>query len=409
MVFGVRGIAPAARRGSPGYRWVVMGAVLAGQAALGTVQHGLPALGPALRSSLGLSLSQVGLVFSGVAFGTSATLLAWGWFADRVGERAAIGCGLIAGSGALVAAAFAPGFEITLVTLTAAAALTAGAATSGRAVVGWFGADEQGFAFGVRQTAVPLGAAVSAVALPALAAASGLRAALLAAAGMVAAGGTAALAWIREPATPQERAGSRGPGPLRDPRAWRLAAGGALLFSSQTTILTFVVVFLHDHREMAAGTAAAVLAAVHVCGALSRLAVGRRSDRSGGRIAYVRGLGGASGLALVIVALAADAPTAILAAVLIGTGTLAMSYNALVFTAASEYSGRDRAGTAIGLQQTVMLLSGAALIYGFASAVAALSWPAAFALVAALPIAGAAVLRPLEAAENRPRARRRPW
>ena len=74
---------------------------MAGQVALGTVQHGLPSLGPALRSSLDLSLSQVGVVFSGVVFGTSATLMAWGWIADRVGERRAIGTGLFTGAVAL--------------------------------------------------------------------------------------------------------------------------------------------------------------------------------------------------------------------------------------------------------------------------------------------------------------------
>ena len=52
-------------------------------------------------------------------------------------------------------------------------------AASGRAVMHWFAANERGLALGVRQTAIPVGAFVAALALPALADAGGSKAALL--------------------------------------------------------------------------------------------------------------------------------------------------------------------------------------------------------------------------------------
>jgi sugar phosphate permease len=83
-----------------------------------------------------------------------------------------------------------------------------------------------------------------------------------------------------------------------------------------------------------------------------------------------------------------------------------MSWNGLSFTAAAEMSGRERAGTALGLQGTVMRLVSAGAGVGFGALVAATSWPAAFALLAALPVAGWFMLAPLVGdEEERIRAR----
>src|SRR5919106_1498813 len=70
---------------------------------------------------------------------------------------------------------------------------------SGRVVMGWFDFAERGTAFGLRQAAVPLGGAIAAFTLPALAAGAGARA------GIVALGGGCLLAaitcgvWLRDP------------------------------------------------------------------------------------------------------------------------------------------------------------------------------------------------------------------
>jgi sugar phosphate permease len=85
-------------------------------------------------------------------------------------------------------------------------------AATGRAVMGWFSRAERGTALGIRQMATPLGGGLAALALPALAAGGGLRAALLALAAVVLASAVASAIWIRTPpAGPgeAERAGPR--------------------------------------------------------------------------------------------------------------------------------------------------------------------------------------------------------
>jgi sugar phosphate permease len=391
------------------YRWTILGVGVFAQGAFATLQQGMPALGPALREELGLSLTQVGLVFACVSWGIMATLLAWGALADRHGERVVISAGLAGGAAGLVAASQASAFAALLAALIVAGAFGGAASTaSGRAVVGWFAREERGFALGVRQMAIPIGGAVAAVTLPALAGAGGLSAALLALAGACAAGAVAAAVWIREPPPPppDRPRPPKPPPPLRDRRVWRLSVGSALLLCAQVSIVSFAVLFLHDHRGIAAGTAAAGLAAIQVGGALARLWAGRRSDVIGRRIAPVRRIGIATATGVAATAVAADAPLALLVPVLLAAGILAMSWNGLAFAATAEISGRDRAGTAIGLQQTVMRALSAMAVIGFGALAAATSWPAAFAVLAALPLAGWWVMRPLvDDEEERIRAR----
>ena len=130
-------------------------------------------------------------------------------------------------------------------------------------------------ALGVRQMAVPLGGATAALTLPALVVVGGLEAALLALAGACAIGALAAALWVREPPpAPPGRPRAESPPPLRDPRVWRLSAGSGLLVCAQVAMISFVVLFLHDHRGVAAGTAAAGLAAIQVGGGISRIVAG---------------------------------------------------------------------------------------------------------------------------------------
>src|SRR5262249_40042701 len=140
---------------------------------------------------------------------------------------------------------------------------------SGRAVMGWFGRHERGLALGVRQMAVPLGGAVGALTLPALADAGGVEAALLALAGFRAAGALACGLSFRDPGA-RSRSRVSAPAPLRDGRIWRLGIASALYVVSQISVISFTVLFLHEHRHVATAAAAGVLAAMQIGGAASR-------------------------------------------------------------------------------------------------------------------------------------------
>jgi sugar phosphate permease len=386
------------------YRWTILAVGVAAQASLSAVAMGLPALGPALRDAFDLSLAQVGIVLASVNWGAMGTLILWGALADRIGERTVIAAGLAGGALALVAASFADGFLALVFALAVTGALAASAAAaSGRAVMGWFGRSERGFALGIRQMAVPIGGAAGALSLPVAVHLGGLDAAMLLLAAGCAIGSLLAAVWIREPPpSPANRPKATGPAPLRDRRIWRLSLGGALVVCAQVALLAFVVLFLVDERGLSAGLAAAALATIQVSGGLVRLVAGRWSDRAGRRVRPVRRLALAISAALVVLAIVttAGAPLAVIASVLLLAGTLSMSWNGLLIAAAAEIAGRERAGTALGLQGTLVRLPGVFVGVAFGALVAAASWPLAFAVLSLLPLVGWYVLAPLEPEEE---------
>ncbi len=394
-----------------GYKWVILAVGLGSQTAISAVRQGLPSIAPALRDTYALSLQQLGMVLAAINVGIVLTLFVWGVLADRIGERTVLAAGLAAAAGALVGAALAPSFGWLLAGLLAAGMAGASAiGGSGRAVMGWFERSERGMALGVRQTGVPLGGGLAAIALPLIVAAFDLRAALLVVAAGCAAAALASWRWMREP--PPRPAGQPpvvAPPPHRDRRLWRLGLGSSLVVLAQGALFGFLVVFLHDVHGWSVGAAAGALAALYVGGAIARVAAGLWSDRIDERVAPLRRLTALSAALLLLAALlgAAGAPTVLLLPALLAGGVLAASWNGLSLTAATEMSGRERAGTAIGVQNTILNGAGAIAPVAFASIVVATSWPTAWALLALSQLAGVAVLAPLVTEERGRREVRR--
>lgn len=377
------------------YRWLVLAAGTAAQTSFSAVIVGLPVLAPTLRDAHDLSLVQVGVVLDALWIGTLLTLLPWGMLADRVGERIVLATGLVACAAALVGAGSAGGFGslVLLVGLAGAAGASVNAA-SGRAVMQWFPASERGFALGVRQTAIPVGGLISALVLPALA----LRTSFVFLAALCVAGAVFGAAVIRERegAVEDDALEPRGLGAtLRDHRLWLLCGGSSLYLVAQLAITGFLVLFLHDERGLSEAAAAGVLAGVQVVAAAMRIGGGRWSDRLGSRVRPLRIVGLGSAVTLAVATALLSAPLPLLIAAFVLAGGLSMSWNGLSFTAAAEIAGRMRAGAALGMQQSALAAAGAIVPPAFAAIVAASSWRLGFALSAAFPLAGVALLRPL--------------
>jgi sugar phosphate permease len=385
-----------------GYRWVILTTGAVGAGSFAALRMGLPSLGPAIRSAYGLTLGQVGLAFAAVAVGGMLTLVAWGALTDRIGERPVMTIGLAGCAVALTGAALAPSYPALLVALFVAGTLGCSATgASGRAVMGWFARSERGFALGIRQMALPLGGALASLTLPWLVDANGLDAAFVALAGLSFTAAVASALLMRDPPpAPSLLPPLPAPPPTRDARLWRLGAGGALLVFAQASMLGFIVLFLHDARDVSAGVAAAALAVVQLVGAGLRIVAGRRSDREGLRIAPMRRMAARNAVLLAALAALAAGPGAILYPLLILASVATMTWNGLAFTAAAEISGRARAGTAMSLQNTIISIGGAVAAPAFGLLVETTSWTASFALLALAPLAAYAILRPLEGDED---------
>ena len=381
--------------------WVVLAVGAGAAAALAAVQGVLPALGPAIQEAFGLTLVEVTAVFTSFALGTVATLLAWGVLADRAGERFVIAGGVGAAALLMAGVAASDGYPALVGGVALAAALGAsGIAACGRAVFHWFPRDERGLALGLRQTAVPVGAAAASFSLPPLAAVAGLDAALYALAGAMLLAAVAAAIWLRE-GPRVESAAPPAPDAARDPRIWRLSAASSLMIIGQVGVTSLLVLYLYDERGWSPAAAAIALGTTQLGAAVARAAAGRWSDLRGERIEPFRRLATTAGLLLLAATALSPAPAAIAVPVLIAGGIAAMSWNGLSFTAAAEISGRRQAGKAMGIQNTAMRVAAAGVPVALGALASEVSWAMSFAVMGVTPLLARAVLAPLVEYERR--------
>ena len=380
------------------YRWVILGAGTFAQTSFAAVTVGLPALAPLLRSEYHLSLGRTGIVLGAVSFGMLPALLPWGLLADRFGERAVMAVGL---AGAGVAVLFIPrthtfGWLVGLLVLAGVLGSSINAA-SGRAVMGWFGAEQRGLALGIRQTAVPIGGALSASVLPWLASNGSTRDAFFALGGFCITAAGVALVLMREVPHGQRSPLGEVVRTFRSLHNWVLAGGSGLFVVAQIALTNYPVLFLHQHRGLSTHSAALALATMNVLGIGMRIGAGRWSDHVQSRVGPLRTIGTFITIGTACVALVVDAPLALLVPVLVVAGVLSLSWNGLAFTAAAETAGLAQSGAALGFQQTVLGIISAAATPAFAALVGATSWRVAFAAAACCPLVGVLALRRLPA------------
>ena len=263
-------------------------------------------------------------------------------------------------------------------------------AASGRAVMHWFAPGERGLAFGVRQTAVTIGGVVGALAVPAVTDAGGVDAAFVFLGALCAGSAVLASLVIRDAGERVEA--DAVPWTLRDSRLWLVCSGSGFYVMTQVTLISFLVLYLHDERGFSTRSAAAVLAVISALAAVLRIAVGRWSDVLRSRIVPLRRIGLAVVATLAAAAAAIHAPNAFVVPLFVAAGALSASWNGLSFAAAAELAGRARSGAAIGFQQTTLSVFGVWVPPAFAVLVSATSWRIAFATFAAAPLAGWLVL-----------------
>src|SRR5664279_2469503 len=235
-----------------GRRWTILGVGTFAQAATSSFLYGIPMLVPALRSQNRLSLFHASLLVSAPMVGLLLTLIVWGALADRSGERVVMVTGVGAAAVVLGIAASLHGMAALAIALSVAGAFAASVnAASGRVVMGWFPVGERGLAMGTRQTAQPLGVALAALALPALAHTHGARIALLFPVALCALAALAVLFLVTDPPRAPRAPGTAVPGsPYRGSWALgRVHLASAMLVVPQFAVATFTLAYLVGERH----------------------------------------------------------------------------------------------------------------------------------------------------------------
>ncbi|MBF6329253.1 MFS transporter [Nocardia transvalensis] len=370
-------------------RWVMLGLGVFAQSSSAVIVHGTPFLLPALTGR-GMPLATAGLLVAMPTVGLCCMLIAWGYVVDRIGERAVLVAGPLVMCVAGAAAAGVSNYVVLGVLLFLAgmgAASTNGA--SGRVIVGWFPPARRGLAMGIRQTAQPLGVAIGAMTIPAVAAAHGFSTAILVPAVMAGLAAVSCGIGIVDPPRPAGNGTEPPANPYRgDTTLWRIHAVSVLLVIPQATVWTFALLWLHRDVGLSLGIAGVLVTATQLLGAAGRIGAGVWSDRVGSRLRPLRTVAVAAVASMSALAIAAwlhwwwaAIPILVVASV------ITVADNGLAFTAVAEIAGPYWSGRGLGIQNTGQNLASAAVAPVFGALITAAGFPAAYLLSAVIAVA----------------------
>ena len=318
----------------------------AAQVGMSTMQQGVAVLSYALGKPLALNLAQTGTLVSATSIGIMLAMFFGGMLIDRYGVRPVLLSASVVTvlAGAIIASQttyFGLALSLTATGLGLGALPIAGA----RVIFDGYAGRSRGLAMGIRQTGVPLGAAIAAALLPSLALIYGPRFPWLWLA-LIAAVLNLILA-SAAPTAPRLAPADRPPlgGDLR-----RIALPALLAFmlaSGQYGLLTYTVVSVPGGVDPA--TAGILLAIAQLGGAAGRVGFGQLSDRLRSRSAVVAMAAVLGAVGIAVATHLGGVPFAVRGVAFFFAGAGAIGWNALVLTWGGERVSGGRSGQAIGL------------------------------------------------------------
>jgi predicted MFS family arabinose efflux permease len=269
------------------YRWLVLAAATFAQATSSFAMLGVAALAGFLQRDFRLSGTETGLLITATYGAAVFSLLFVGDLLDRKSERLIIGIGGTIAFVALLAATRSGDFAVLLLCLLVAGLGFSVTQPGGsKSVSAWFRGGRLGLAMAIRQAGLPLGGAVAAATLPAIAATSGWRIAFAAGAAATLAGALVFATVYRPPADGAAASKREAlsfaavASLLRQPWLRNATIAGLALVSAQYAILTWLMLYLRDHSHIALTRGAWFLSLAQLAGAAGRVGLAAWSDRA---------------------------------------------------------------------------------------------------------------------------------
>lgn len=345
------------------YRWVILFTATLTQAGTAFVFLGVGALAGFIQEAFDLTGAQTGLLVTAVGLAPLAALIPTGRLLDRGLERWIItGGALLLAAGAALAALSGSYIPVLALLFVGGAGYSASQPGGSKVVAGWFPPHQRGLGMGIRQTGLPLGGALAAAALPAVATGSGWQSALLVGAAIAGASGLVFGAAYRPmpfsaPIAPiglsAELRGLLGDRPVR-----LAMLAGLGMVSIQFVLISYLMLYLRDVHGIPLARGAWMLFATQAAGVAGRVALAAWSDRQPSRLTPVAISAGVAAVgATVLAALQAGPSYGILLALSAVLGFFAFGwYGPWVVFVAEAAPGRA-VGTTLALAMTANQLA----------------------------------------------------
>lgn len=385
----------------------VLAAVLSAQITFAIVLRGIPGLLPAVREEFGVSVAEVGFVVFAPGIGMLLTMLAWGTYADRHGERWGLPVGVLGVAIGVALAALADDFWIMIGALVLAGAAGGVSTTTSRAAAAWFPVERRARAVSLVITGLAIGGAIGAVGLAALGETGGVTLALGVTA-VACAGSAIALAVILRTA-PDAEAQRAARSTRYVPKGlllWAVIVATALVTFASLATMGYVPLYLHEERGFGTIVAGFVLGASMLATAAFRTAIAPVADRTGNRLWPATAICALGVALLVVFAVSLDGPDWLVVAAAILAPAVMFSSNGLSATVVAEMVPAHAKGRALAVRNSVVYGAGALAPLAFGALASGVGYGAGILMAAVVGAAGTglfiAALRPHSARETPP-------
>ena len=280
---------PEARESPDPFRWVILVVATLAQAGTAVVFLGVGALSGFIQEDFDLNGLQTGLLVTAVGLAAVVALLPTGRLLDRRSERVIItGGALLLAAGAALAALSSTYIVLLGVLLVGGGGYSASQPGGSKVVAAWFPPQQRGLAMGIRQTGLPLGGALAAAVLPAVADRWDWRTALVVAAAVAAVSGVLFGLVYRPPVHPMlvsvPSFRSELSGLLQSRRVRMAMQSGLAMVSMQFVIISYLMLYLRDVHGVPLTRGAWMLFGAQGAGVVGRVVLAAWSDRVSNRM-----------------------------------------------------------------------------------------------------------------------------
>ena len=394
------------------YPWVVVGLCVMTVIPYALFRWGLGVLFPFIQDDLGTSRAELGLIVSGMFFGSSATALLVGWLVDVMGARRLQTAALVVATvGVLLFSQIqAPVQGVLLGILMGGAHSSVGPAFS-KAIIDWVTPQSRGLALGIAEASIPLSGIIAAVLISFLAVSFGWRSAVMILALLIAVSSVLFFTLYRDrpgglmDAPKQGRSDGRLRLVAKNRDIWVVAFYSLAITAVQSVLVAYLVLFLREFLDMSTVVAGACLAVAMAGGTVGRVGWGLVSDLllNGRRALTLAIVGVVTTASMALLAwLPSDAPLLLVLAVSFVVGLNIIGWSGVRAVFVAELAGPALTGTAIGFSNTILMTGAFAFTPLFGLIVDRTgSYDTAWWMMAGVGFAGTATLAFL-----RPQARR---
>lgn len=345
------------------YRWVVLSVFAASQVLLSIAGYGWAALAPFLKAEMALRDSQIGAISSAFYFAAAFSAFPAGVAVDRLGVRTCLMLWLALTGTPLLLIGLLPHHYSAFLLLCTVSGLGYGMGNpvAAKGLYSWFDSRIRATAFGIRQSAVTVGAAVAGVFVVSISQKAGPFAAIRTTGLMITAMIPLAFFLYRHSERDHERSARTsfkgGFTLLLRNRPFLVASWiMALLGLTQGAVVTFFILFLHEKLDIPLLTAGSFFSLLMLSGTIGRISWGVISDRffKARRLPVIIGICLLTTLCeLTLACWSAAWPVYWLPMVAVAVGLSSLSWNSIGLVLVTELCPGNRTAAAVGLASTI--------------------------------------------------------